>query len=244
MPRGTRYVTNDQLTTIGRRYNCDEVGLEASEAAARWRRDLDALSGYGYGQTALAAFEADVTTHAGLRSSRPEAVAEKRSAVVVRDNQVSRAWAWVDRVKAVLGALARTDQGVATALEAAVPLDDAGLDTGIRALATLLAETKGKLPPETKPDARLAEVDDLCAALREQPGNVQTSKSRTVADTAQIDLFDGKLYVRIRDLNAAARSAIRNGDLRAGLHEYTFHRLKRSGNPSPVPPPAPAPAVK
>jgi hypothetical protein len=192
MPRSTRYVTNDQLTTIGRRYNCDEVGLEASEAAARWRRDLDALSGYGYGQTALAAFEADVTTHAGLRSSRPEAVAEKRSAVVLREQEVSRAWAWVDRVKSVLGVLARTDQGVATQLEAATPLDDAALDAGIRALAALLLESKAALAPETKVDARLAEVDEVCAALRAQPGKVQTSKSQTVADTAQIDLFDGK----------------------------------------------------
>jgi hypothetical protein len=63
-----------------------------------------------------------------------------------------------------------------------------------------------------------------------------------VADTAQIDLFDGKLYMRIRDLNSAGRKAIRNGDLGAGLHEYAFHHLKNSGNASPVPAPEPAPA--
>jgi len=69
---------------------------------------------------------------------------------------------------------------------------------------------------------------------------VHTSKGQTVADTAQIDLFDGKLYVCMRDLNSAGRKAIRNGDLRVGLHEYAFHHLKNSGNPGPAPVPAPA----
>lgn len=56
----------------------------------------------------------------------------------------------------------------------------------------------------------------------------------------QIDLYDGKLYVCVRDLNAAARAAVRNGDLRASLADYTFHHLKRSGNPNPLPVPASA----
>jgi hypothetical protein len=248
MARGTRFVTDEHLTVVGRRYNCDDVGTEASEILGRWRRDLGALGSYGFGPTALAAFEADVTAHASLRSSRPDAVAEKRTAAVVRDKQVSRGWAWVDKVEAVLGGLARADQQVATALAAAMPVDDAALEPGIRALSALLGEHKDKLPPEVQLDKRLAEVDELCAALRVQPGNMQVSRSRTIADTAQIDLFDGKLYLRMRDLNAAARSAIRNGDLQASLGEYTFHRLKRSGNPSPtvqaVPASAPAPAAK
>ena len=84
-------------------------------------------------------------------------------------------------------------------------------------------------------DQRLAEVDALCAALRESPGAVHTSKGQPVAATQQIDLLDGKLYVCVRDLNAAACSAVRNGDLRASLADYTFHHLKRSGNPNPSP---------
>ena len=101
-----------------------------------------------------------------------------------------------------------------------------------------------RLDQDAEAERRLAEVDEICSALRASPASVQASKSRTVADTAQIDLFDGKLYARMRDLNAAARSAIRNGHLQAGLHEYSFHRLKRSGNPNPVTPSAPAPDVK
>jgi hypothetical protein len=72
---------------------------------------------------------------------------------------------------------------------------------------------------------------------------VHTAKGQTVADTAQIDLYDGKLYTIMRDLNSAGRKAIRNGDVRAGLHEYALHHLKRSGNPSPLPAPATKPAT-
>ena len=242
MPTKTRYLTDAQLTVVGRRYGSDEVALEASEALARWRRDVAALAGYGYGQTALDAFAADLAQHTTLRSARPEAVAEKKTAVVTRDKQVSHGWAWVDRVSSMLGMLARTDQTLATALAAARPVDDAALEAGIRALAAILTEAKGRLAPDAQADQRLAEVSALCAALQSSPGAVHTSKGQTVADTAQIDLCDGKLYMRMRDLNSAGRAAIRNGDLRAGLGEYTFHHLKNSGNPNPVPAPAPTPA--
>ena len=240
MPK-TRYVTEAQLIVIGRRYGADEVALEATEAAARWRRDLSALAMYGYGQAALDGFMADVVAHAKLRAARPEAVAEKKMSVATRDRQVSLGWAWVDRVCSMLGALARTDQTLAMALAAATPTDDAGLEAGIRALAILLNETKGRLAAEVQADKRLAEVDGLCQALQASPGAVHTSKGQTVADTAQIGLFDGKLYVCMRDLNSAGRKAIRNGDLRVGLHEYAFHHLKNSGNPGPAPVPVPVP---
>jgi len=240
MPK-TRYTTDAQLIVIGRRYGADEVALEASEASARWKRDLAALASYGYGQGALDAFTADLAEHAKLRSARPEAVAEKKMSVATRDRQVSSGWAWVDRVTSMLGAQARTDRALATALVTATPTDDAGLEAGIRALATILVETVGRLPADAQADKRLAEINALCSALQALPGTVHTSKGQTVADTAQIDLYDGKLYMCMRDLNSAGRKAIRNGDLRAGLHEYAFHHLKRSGNPNPGPAPAPAP---
>ena len=242
MPKGQRYLTDTQLTIIGRRYNCDEVAAEAVEAAGRWRRDVKALASYGHGDTALVEFQADIAEHARLRSGRPEAVTDKRAAVVARDRQVSRAGGWVDQVKAVLGRQASKDQTLDIALDEATPTDDAGLDAGIRALASLLAESKTKLPAEVAAEKRLSEVDDLCAALHTSPVDVQSSKSQTRTETAQIDLFDGKLYQQIRDLNRAGRAAIRNGDLAANLQEYALHRLKRSGNPAPAPQPSPAPA--
>jgi hypothetical protein len=240
MPKNTRYMTDAQLMITGRRYGADEVALEACEAMARWKRDVDPLASYGFGQQALDLFAADYAEQGKLRSARPEAVAEKKMSVTARDKQVSLAWAWVDRVGCVLGSLARTDQPLATALATATPTDDAGLEAGIRALATILNESKGRLPADAQADKRLAEVEGMCSGLQTSPGTVHTSKGQTVADTAQIDLYDGKLYVCMRDLNSAGRKAIRNGDLRAGLHEYAFHHLKNSGNSAPAPAPAQA----
>lgn len=236
-----RYVTDAQLTVMGRRYGSDAVALEANETVGRWQRDLATLAGYGFGQTVLEGFLADLRTHAMLRGSRPEAVADKRSAVAARDSQVSLSWSWVDKVKGMLGVLARSDLAVSNALVSALPSDDAALDGGIRALATILNETKTRLPSDAKPEVRLAEVDALCKGLQTSPATVHTSKGQTVADTAEIDLMDGKLWACMRDLNAAGRAAIRNGELRANLSEYMFHHLKHSGSPAPAPtPPAPS----
>lgn len=239
MAAKARFVSDAQLTVIGKRYGSDAVALESNEAAMRWRRDIEALAGYGFGRSVLAEFEADVAQHSVLRASRPEAVADKRSAVVTRDQQVSRGWAWVDRVSKMLGLPARSDQLLANAVAAATPSDDAGLEPGITALASILTETKTLLPGDAQAEDRLAEVDGLCKALRESPGTVQTSKGQTMKDTAQIDRLDGKLMLRIRDLNAAGRAAIRNGHLQASLSEYALHHLKHSGNPAPAPTPKP-----
>jgi len=64
----TYFVTEQQLQVIGRRYNADDVALEATETAARWRRDLSVLALYGYHQAALDAFTADMADHAKLRA--------------------------------------------------------------------------------------------------------------------------------------------------------------------------------
>ena len=236
------FLTDPQYIVIGRRYGSDEVAWEASEAAARWNRDQLPLASYGYGPVTLAVFEADRAQHDSLRASRPQALAAKKTAVVLRDKQVSAGWAWVDRVSSALGTLARADQTLATALASAMPLDDAGLEAGIQSLSNVLSGAKSKLPAEAQADQRLAEVQDLCTALQSVPGTVHTSKGQTVADTVQIDLYDGKLYVWMRDLNQAARRAIRNGNLNARLQEYVFHHLKHSGNPAPAPTPQTEPA--
>jgi hypothetical protein len=242
MPIKSRFLTDPQLIVIGRRYGSDDVAWEASEASARWNRDQAQLASYGYGSAALAAFEAERAQHDSLRVARPQAVAAKKTAVALRDKQVSAGWAWVDRVGSALGTLARADETLATALATATPVDDAALEAGIQAMSNVLSGAKSKLPAEAQADQRLAEAQDLCAALQSVPGTVHTSKGQTVADTVQIDLYDGKLYVWMRDLNQAARRAIRNGNLNARLQEYVFHHLKHSGNPAaPTLQPEPAP---
>lgn len=235
-----RYLTDDQLVVVGRRYRCDAVGLEASEVAARWRRDVGVLSMYGQGEQLLTAFEADLARHAALRAARPDAVAVKKTATIIRDQQISRGWLWVDRVKGILGGISRTDQAVAMALKSSLPTDDAGLVAGIQAMAKVLGEHKDKALADSQVEQRLGEVDAICKDVQASLGSAYAAKGHTVADTEQIDLYDGKLYVRIRDLNEAGRAAIRNGDLVGTQYDYTFHHLKRSGSPTPPPtPPTP-----
>ncbi len=63
-----------------------------------------------------------------------------------------------------------------------------------------LNESKSRLPPDAEADKRLAEVDALRTSLQTSPGTVHTSKGQTLADTVQIDLYDGTLYASRRDL--------------------------------------------
>jgi hypothetical protein len=104
------------LIIVGRRYGADEVAWEAGEALARWQRDLSSLAGYGCGQGAINAFAADFAEQGRLRSSRPEALAEKKMSVATRNKHVSMGWAGVDRVTSMLAVPARTDQTLVAAL--------------------------------------------------------------------------------------------------------------------------------
>jgi hypothetical protein len=242
------FLTEQQLELVGQRYGSDAVNREANEALARWRRDLPALEPYGFSQSRLDEFAAILVSHGNLRSTRPESVIDKKMAVVERDRKVSLAWAWADKVVSVLGLLARTDQQVATALATARPTNDAALEPGIRALASILADCRDRLPAAVQADKRLEEVAALSAGLQASPATLHTSKGQTKADTTQLDILDGKLCTAMADLNAAARKAIRNGDLAASPTDYTFHHLNRSGNanrPAPAPePPPPGPVAK
>lgn len=237
-----------RLVVIGRRYGSDLVALEATEAGARWARDQAALGAYGFGAKVLARFEDDRSKHAALRVSRSNAVASKKISCATRDEQISRGWAWIDRVLSMLGVLSLTDGTLAAEIAAAKPTDDAGLQAGILAMAKLLIAHREELDTDSQSADRLAEAEPLATAVASSPGPVQTSKGQTVADTAQIDLLDGKLYVWIRELNKAGRRAIRNGHLQAAPQEYVFHHLKHSGSStphSPTPePPAPVPVTQ
>lgn len=236
----TSFLKERNLIIIGRRFGSDAVALEAAEASARWSRDEAALAGYGFGAGLRTEFEADRAKHEALLASRSQAVAAKKNTYLARDAQVARGWAWVDRVKSMLGVLALTDETLATGLATAMPDDDAGLAPGIQALTALLAKAKDRLPADAQASERLAESESIVADLGTAPGALHTRGAQTVADTAQIDLLDGKLSIWIRELNQAGRRAIRNGHLRAARQDYVFHHLNRSGAPAAQPEPKPA----
>jgi hypothetical protein len=209
------FLTDADYVEIGKRYGSDDVARETSDTSSRWKRDAPALGPYGCGPKALAAFETLRAKHAAARNARPDVIAEKKKIVAMRDGRVSAAWKWVDKVSSVLSNVARDDEHLARRVTEAMPSDDAGLEVGVGVLAKILGDTKSSLDAETGADARLAEAPALAANVASAPCAVRAAKEAVVADTAEIDLLDGRLYIIIRDLNAAGRKAIRNRDLKA-----------------------------
>lgn len=239
-------VTDARCIETGKHHASESVDLEASETAARWARDQARLALYGHGPITLAAFEALRAEHTRQREGRPDIVAQKTQAIRDREQAVTDANTWVARVGSALLTVARNDETLGGRLAAALPDDDGQLEGCIGTLAAILAEAQTSLPSDFDAAGRLAEVPSLQSRLAAAPGAVGTAKARRIADTAAIDLLDGKLYYMMRDLNAAARDAIRNGDLAAALSEYQFHRLAKTKSAAAVatptaPTPTPAP---
>jgi len=224
---------DEEYVTIGRRFGSAEVAQEAGEAKARWTRDAAVLADYGFGASALAAFEAQLGEHERLRARRPEAVAAKSISVDARDAALRAGWEWTGKVVSLLSAPARSDAALAAELHAAAPREDSELAAGMGSLKTLLERVASALPADAHVADRIAEADGLAREIRSSAGATATAKAAPVAETRDIDLADGKIYIVIKDLNAAARRAVRAGRLRADAGEYTFHHLLRpSGKPA------------
>ena len=225
-------LTDAGYTEIGRRYGSSDVAREATDVLAKWTRDVAALAEYGFGASALEAFRSAVAAHEALRTSRPAAVAEKIVSVEARNVAVTNAWVWVDKTTSLLGTLARRDRELATKLAEASPAEDTELPSGISALKALLEAKTSALPADANVAARIAEADALATAVKTTSGAAATAKTAPVQDTADLDLADGKLYVTIKDLNAAGRKAIRNGLLRQPRSAYAFTYLRRTAERS------------
>ncbi len=221
---------------IGQDWGSEDVALESSETSARWERDIVPLSTCSYGPEAKAEFEALRTGHAAARESRPEAVAIKTTAVAQRKEDITAAKGWVDTISPMIIRVARGDSTVASQFNAAYPADDSKLAAGIGALAKILTDIKDRIPASANVDARIAEAPGLQAKLEAATGVVSTAKAAPKADTAAIDVLDGRLYVMMGDFNAAARKAIRKGTLTADPKEYRFTYLTRRKSGSVKPP--------
>ncbi len=227
--RAKKSLTDKNFQAIGQRYASEDVATETSEASARWARDVEGLALAGFGPEALAEFEALRSQHAALRTARPAAVAAKKNAVQNRDRHVSAGWAWVDLSSGILGRIARSDAAVATELASALPSDDSELGDGIGAMAALLTRYQDRVPASAKVADRIAESAGLIAALSDAPGQLAEAKAAPVADTAEIDVIDGKLYMTTRDLYDAGRKAARNGRIASRPSDYTFKHLNQGG---------------
>jgi len=84
--------------------------------------------------------------------------------------------------------------------------------------------------------ALLDEAPMLRERMSEIFGRTDLVKAVPIQDTREIDELDGRLYVTIRELNAAVRRAIRAGRLTRQPPYYRFNHLRKAPRPTPTPP--------
>lgn len=234
MTRKIIALTEAEYTDIGKRHGSIDIDKEASDASVRWGRDAATLGRYGHGSARRARFEALREEHELVREKRPEAVAQKTISIKARNAAIEKGWAWVNQTTSNLGVLAREDADLATKLAAATPTEDADLAPKIITLKGLLEANAASMDPEAEVADRVSEADAVAADIRATRETATSAKGKPVEDTAELDLLDGKLYIIMKDLNTAARRAIRDGVLVRKASEYRFHHLNSGSSKKPT----------
>lgn len=231
--------TKEDFTRQGRRHGSDKIAREAQEMGEQWRRDLPVLQRYGQYQARFDLFLQLVDKHRILREKRPNLLAEKEELVRERNEHTETGWALAKQAVCVLTPLAREDTDCASRLKLAMPAGDLDLARGLGSLEDLLKDKAGVLPPQTEAAALVAAMAPVRERLSVIFGMVDEAKGRPVADTAEIDELDGRLYMMMLDVNAAGRNAVRAGLIPSRPPFYRFNHLRKSTrkNPDPVSPP-------
>lgn len=221
--RNLKTLSKTDYIKIGKRYASTTIQYEASIAAARWSRDIEVLSEFGFFQSKLDEFNQLRDEHSKLIEKRLDGVSGKKITQLAKNETLINSWNWIHKVSAILASFARSDKELALRLKTIMPKDDRDLLSSISAMALLLNEKKSSLPPEAKVDLRIEESVTFCEILDAISGEVSNLSSQAVMDTAEIDLQDGKLYIMIRDLYAAGKRAVRNGLLSQNIKDYQFN---------------------
>ncbi|MBU1221825.1 hypothetical protein KKF34_07280 [Myxococcota bacterium] len=221
--RNLKSFSKTDYIKIGKRFSSTDIQYEASIAAARWSRDIEVLSEFGFHQAKLDEFNQLRDEHTKLIEKRLEGVSGKKITRLAKNETLVNAWNWIHKVTAILVSFARSEEELAVRLKTIMPKDDRDLLSSISAMAVLLNEKKSSLPPESKVDLRLEESVTLCEILTAISGEVSNLSSQAVMDTAEIDLQDGKLYIIMRDLFEVGKKAIRNGFLYQNIKDYRFN---------------------
>jgi len=232
-------LTQDDYTKEGRRHGSDKIARECQEMIEQWRRDLPVLQRYGQTRARFDLFLQLVDKHRLLREKRPNFLAEKEGAVRERNDQVETGWELAQQAVSVLTPVAREDADCASRLKLAMPTGDLDLSRALGSLAALLEEKAGLYPAEAQVPALVAAMKPVQERLGVIFGLVDEAKGRPVADTAELDELDGRLYLMMVDVNAAGRRAVRAGLIPSRPPFYRFNHLRRSTrkNPDPVAPP-------
>ncbi|MBU1409878.1 hypothetical protein KKD52_11880 [Myxococcota bacterium] len=228
-------LTSDDFVDIGRNVGSDPIHRESQDAIGQWERDIDELEKYGFTREELAQFKEQFRVHHDLMIRRSESVARKKGAVEQRDQIIHTAWTWVEQVLSIVGRRVAGNPGLVQRFNEVYPANDAGLWRAIEPIATLLREHQGAFPEAVPVQALLDEAPQLRERMSEIFGKTDLVKAEPIQDTREIDELDGRLYVTIRELNAAGRRAIRAGRLTRQPPYYRFNHLRKAPRPTPTP---------
>ncbi|MBU1218380.1 hypothetical protein KKF34_15250 [Myxococcota bacterium] len=232
--RTRKNLTNSDFINIGRRYGSSDIQLEAQNAVAKWSRDIETLSEYGFTPLKLEQFNSLRNKHSILVEKRPESVIAKMVSTREKNGIINSAWKWLDKVQSVLGDFAESDAEFAIKIKKISPSEDPELLAAIPAFAEILSEKKTLFEPEVKVEARLSEVASIVEKLSTVYGKQTTLKEKARIDTEEIDLYDGMLYTTMRNLYSAGRAAIRAG-LLSNTSDYKFAMKSNSNSQKPDP---------
>ncbi|MBU1220059.1 hypothetical protein KKF34_13995 [Myxococcota bacterium] len=232
--RTRKNLTNSDFISIGRRFGSSEIQLEAQNAAAKWSRDIETLSEYGFTPSKLEQFNLLRSNHSTLIEKRPESIIAKMVTTREKNKIINSAWKWLEKVQSVLGDFAENDAEFAIRLRKITPSDDPELLAAIPVFSEILNEKKSYFEPEVKVEVRLSEVANIMENLSTVYGKQATLKEKTRIDTEEIDLYDGMLYTTMRNLYSAGRAAIRAGIL-SNTSDYKFTMRSNSNPQKPDP---------
>ena len=232
-------LTQEDYTKEGRRHSSDRIERECQEMIEQWSRDLPVLQRYGQTRARYDLFLQLRDKHRLLREKRPNLLAEKEELVRERNEKVEAGWELAQQAVSVLTPVAREDADCASRLKLAMPTGDLDLSRALGSLAALLEEKAALYPAEAEVPALVAAIKPAQERLGVIFGLVDEAKGRPVADTAELDELDGRLYRMMVDVNAAGRRAVRAGLIPSRPPFYRFNHLRKSPRKTadPVVPP-------
>jgi len=232
-------LTKEDHAREGRRHSSDRIDRECQETREQWLRDLPVLQRYGQTRARYDLFLQLMDKHRLLREKRPNLLAEKEELVRERNEQVEAGWELAQQAVSVLTPVAREDGDSASRLKLAMPAGDLDLARALGSLGSLLEEKAGLYPAEAEVPALVAAMTPVRERLTVIFGLVDEAKGRPMADTAELDELDGRLYRMMVDVNAAGRRAVRAGLIPSRPPFYRFNHLRKSPRKTadPVVPP-------
>jgi hypothetical protein len=212
------------------------VSEEAAETSERWGRYVDVLKSYGKGRRALESFNGLRAEHTAAMEARPEAVAAKLAASAASKATNTQADEFIDKATDILDDAGDANETIARDLASARTNVASGRAVFVASLVSMLRTHLALLPEDSDAEALAAQGEALVPALRALQPSKAATRTATKADTAELDVLDGRLLEVISKVNSAGRKAFRRLGNKVMVEAFKYHHIV--GKPSETAPEA------